>query len=190
MFPRDAEATRARLLAAAKTEFATHGIAGARVDRIADAAGANKAQIYHYFESKDGLFDAVFGGSAEQSLEGGYFDAENLPETAGRIFDQFAGDPELARLTAWYRLERSGTPDSIAAVATANARKIDAIRAAQRSGIISDRLPADVLLVLILTPSTAWGSIPPEFAEPLAEFSTAQRRAFTVDAVARLVDPN
>ena len=41
--PGDAQATKRRLLAAATAEFAAHGLAGARVDRIAAAARANKA---------------------------------------------------------------------------------------------------------------------------------------------------
>jgi AcrR family transcriptional regulator len=43
---RDSAATKERLLAAATDEFAAHGIAGARVDRIAAAARANKQLIY------------------------------------------------------------------------------------------------------------------------------------------------
>ncbi|MCU1609211.1 MAG: TetR family transcriptional regulator, partial [Pseudonocardiales bacterium] len=39
---------RARLLDAAFAEFAQHGLAGARVDRIAEAAQANKGLIYVY----------------------------------------------------------------------------------------------------------------------------------------------
>ncbi len=46
---RDAAATRARILAAAVGEFAEFGEAGARIDRIAEAAGANKRSIYVYF---------------------------------------------------------------------------------------------------------------------------------------------
>jgi AcrR family transcriptional regulator len=57
--PRDAEATKARILAAATAEFARSGFAGARVDRIARAAKANKQMIYHYFGSKERLFAAV-----------------------------------------------------------------------------------------------------------------------------------
>ena len=56
---RDAEATKARILAAAKTEFARLGLGGARVDGIADRAQANKRMIYHYFGSKENLFRAV-----------------------------------------------------------------------------------------------------------------------------------
>jgi len=53
---RDADATRGRILAAATEEFARHGLGGARVDRIAERAGANKRMLYYYFKDKDGLF--------------------------------------------------------------------------------------------------------------------------------------
>jgi len=57
--PYDSAATRARLLDAAYREFSDQGLAGARVDRIAAAARANKQAIYAYFGSKEDLFDAV-----------------------------------------------------------------------------------------------------------------------------------
>ena len=56
---RDADRSRLALLAAARDEFAEHGLGGARVDRIAERAGLDKRLIYHYFESKDSLFLAV-----------------------------------------------------------------------------------------------------------------------------------
>ncbi len=56
---RNADASRARILKAATAEFAAHGLEGARVDRIAAAAGANKRMLYYYFGSKDELFRAV-----------------------------------------------------------------------------------------------------------------------------------
>jgi AcrR family transcriptional regulator len=56
---RDADATQKRILAAAKAEFARHGLGGARVDTIAERANANKRMIYHYFGSKEDLFQAV-----------------------------------------------------------------------------------------------------------------------------------
>ena len=56
---RDPAATQARILAAAKAEFAQKGLAGARIDQIAHRAKANKRMIYHYFGSKDDLFLAV-----------------------------------------------------------------------------------------------------------------------------------
>lgn len=56
---RDAPATRKRILAAAKKEFAQNGFSGARVDVIAERGKVNKRMIYHYFESKDALFRHV-----------------------------------------------------------------------------------------------------------------------------------
>ena len=56
---RDADATKARILAAAKQEFAANGLGGARVDVIADRARANKRMIYHYFGNKETLFKTV-----------------------------------------------------------------------------------------------------------------------------------
>ena len=51
--------TRAAILAAAEEVFAQAGLDGARIDAIAAAAGVNKALLYYYFKSKDGLYAAV-----------------------------------------------------------------------------------------------------------------------------------
>lgn len=56
---RDPEQTRQRILIAAQAEFARVGLGGARVDRIALEAGANKRMLYYYFGNKDDLFLAV-----------------------------------------------------------------------------------------------------------------------------------
>lgn len=60
---RDPERTRARILEAARAEFAAHGLGGARVDRIAANADANKRMLYYYFGNKDDLFLAVLEGA-------------------------------------------------------------------------------------------------------------------------------
>jgi TetR/AcrR family transcriptional regulator len=51
--------TRARILDAAMREFSANGLAGARTERIAEAAGVNKALLYYYFRSKDALYRAA-----------------------------------------------------------------------------------------------------------------------------------
>jgi len=53
---RDAERTRQSILASATAEFARYGLGGARVDRIAQRAGANKRMLYYYFGDKESLF--------------------------------------------------------------------------------------------------------------------------------------
>ena len=54
--------TRATILRAAEHIFAEQGLAGARTDAIAAAAGVNKALLYYYFPSKEGLYCAVLDG--------------------------------------------------------------------------------------------------------------------------------
>jgi AcrR family transcriptional regulator len=67
--------TRQKILDAALEEFARHGLSGARVERIASRANANKRMIYYYFRSKEDLFLAVLEASyadirsAERSLD-------------------------------------------------------------------------------------------------------------------------
>ncbi|HEV3011213.1 MAG TPA: helix-turn-helix domain-containing protein, partial [Burkholderiales bacterium] len=51
---RDPGRTRARILEAATGEFARYGLGGARVDRIAARAKANKRMLYYYFGDKEG----------------------------------------------------------------------------------------------------------------------------------------
>ena len=54
--------TRERILASARKEFSDKGFEGSRVDRIAAAAGVNKAMIYYHFDSKEALYQAVIDG--------------------------------------------------------------------------------------------------------------------------------
>ena len=56
---RDAARTQAAILGAATEEFAKYGLGGARVDRIATRARANKRMLYYYFGDKESLFLAV-----------------------------------------------------------------------------------------------------------------------------------
>ena len=71
---RDPERNQERILKAATGEFARFGLGGARVDRIAARAGANKRMLYYYYGNKEDLFLAVLEAayaqirSAEQSL--------------------------------------------------------------------------------------------------------------------------
>ena len=61
--------SRARILDAALSEFANHGLAGARTERIATAAGVNKALLYYYFESKEKLYVAALEMIANRILD-------------------------------------------------------------------------------------------------------------------------
>lgn len=69
---RNAVATRARILQAAMQEFAAKGLDAARIEDIADQAGANRRMTYYYFGSKEGLYLAA--------LEAAYFELVEVEE--------------------------------------------------------------------------------------------------------------
>lgn len=52
--------TEKRILEAARKVFLANGMAGARMQDIADEAGINKALLHYYFRSKDKLFEMIF----------------------------------------------------------------------------------------------------------------------------------
>lgn len=85
---RDAEATRARILKAAAVEFAQHGFAGGRGDRIAQRARSSERMVYYYFGSKDGLFRAVLEG-AYASLRDAERAVQLDPDDPVRALEQF-----------------------------------------------------------------------------------------------------
>jgi len=61
-----ADNARSRILDAATQEFSANGLAGARTERIAEAAGVNKALLYYYFRSKDALYAAAIEAVASR----------------------------------------------------------------------------------------------------------------------------
>lgn len=147
---RDAAATRRRLLDAATAEFAAHGIAGARVDRIAAAARSNKAQMYGFFGSKDGLFDAVLAEHFDVIVNAVPVDGTDLPGYATALYDAYLDHPEVVRLATWCRLERHPRGDLFADGVDHSRPKVATIAAAQRSGHVDAGLdPADVLSLVV-----------------------------------------
>lgn len=91
---------------AAIDEFATHGLAGARVDRIAEQASANKRSIYLHFGTKEELFDRVVGDCMAELAAAVVVDASDLPRYAGALFEQLEKRPHVRRLYLWAGLER------------------------------------------------------------------------------------
>lgn len=90
---RDPERTRRQILDAARAAFARHGLAGARVNDIAEAARANKRMIYYYFTDKEGLFLATLERVyAELSAAGSALDLDLAPDAALARFVDFVWD--------------------------------------------------------------------------------------------------
>src|SRR5271170_6668276 len=94
------EESRAAILQAAVREFSREGVAGARTDAIARAAGVNKALLYYYFKDKETLYgavlDQVFGGliaHVGEVLSRDLPPREKILAYAGAHFDYVAGHP-------------------------------------------------------------------------------------------------
>ena len=97
--------TRGRILGAAVEEFARYGLGGARVDRIARRAAANKRMLYYYFGDKDGLFLAALEDryehirGAERTLELEHLGPREALERLVRFtWEYFVEHPEFMTL--------------------------------------------------------------------------------------------
>ena len=181
------EATRARILEAATAEFAEHGIAGARVDRIAAEAQTNKAQLYAYFGSKERLFDTVFEASLERIMDVVPIDADDLADWAVRLYDEYVSRPDLIRLATWHRLERRPTGHLLPDSDRMDETKLRSIAGAQEAGAIaSDADPFDVM-AMVIAMSMAWSPVSNVYSASAAEPDDVheQRRAFLRETVRR-----
>ena len=188
---RDGERSRERLLDAATAEFAAHGIAGARVDRIAAGAGVNKAQMYGWFGSKEGLFDAVFARHLDRIVDAVPLTAEDLPAYAVRLYDSYLTDPELVRLASWYRLERVGAGELLVAHPGRTSDKHDAIARAQADRLVVDGIRPDEVYALVIALAGTWSPISATFSASRADGAADhdRRREALRGVVARAFAP-
>jgi AcrR family transcriptional regulator len=182
-----------RLLDAATAEFAAHGIAGARIDRISANAQVNKAQIYKYYRSKDELFDAVFDEHIDLIVDIAPATGDDLPGFAVRLYDAYLIHPEVVRLATWARLERTSTGDLYDRPAELDATRVKSIKDAQAKGIIDPSIAPHEVLAIVTAMSMTWSPASAIYAagkdEPKADhdrrrkaLALAVRRAFAPSA--------
>ncbi|MFJ8864057.1 TetR family transcriptional regulator [Streptomyces sp. NPDC102451] len=181
-------ATYQRILDAATQEFAEHGIAGARIERIVSTARSNKAQLYSYFGNKERLFDAIFFASLERITNVVPIDADDLADWAVRLYDEYLRRPDLIRLATWARLERRPTGHLVAEHEQYDDRKLRAIAEAQAAGRVRQGDPFDVM-ALVIAMSMAWSPVSAVYAatadEPVELHE--QRRTLLRETVQRAV---
>ncbi|MCR3754312.1 TetR family transcriptional regulator [Lentzea californiensis] len=183
-------ATRQRIIDVATREFAEHGIAGARIERVVAAARTNKAQLYAYFGNKEGLFDAIFFGSLERIVNVVPIDATDLAGWAVRLYDEYIERPELIRLATWARLERRPTGHLVADTDRLDQSKLQAITDAQQAGLVRDGDPFDVM-AMVIAMSMAWSPVSNVYAASSDEPAEThdRRRDFLRESVRRAVAP-
>ncbi|WP_113699467.1 TetR/AcrR family transcriptional regulator [Nonomuraea lactucae] len=189
--PYDSAATRARILNAAINEFTVYGLSGARIERIAEAADANKRSIYVYFGDKEGLFTAALHRVITELIEAVPLTEDDLPGYAGRMFDYMVGQPQALRMHLWRHLQRpSAGPDA----AEVYAQKIEAMTRGGPSEATGN-LPATDLLVLVIGLAQSWLISPVDLltaaggGDPYSPERLAAHRAAIVEAARRLCTP-
>jgi AcrR family transcriptional regulator len=149
----DGVQTRANIRDAAHIEFAAHGLAGARVDRIAKTAGANVQRIYAYYTDKLTLFKACVLAAVE-SLDAAIGDVEDVVTLAGRMFDHVAEDPDNVRIITWARLEIED--DLRVLLAGTDIDPLRRVRGLAAAGRIDPRWSPDDVFVGLVSFCEAW----------------------------------
>lgn len=139
------ELTRNKILEAAETEFSALGLAAARVDSIANAAGVNKQMIYAHFSSKEGLYSAVLSRVYARlialherisTLPFGGMDA--LRYIIEENFRFLLNDPSFVRLMLWENLNGARYLEAAQVV------PFGALRTLLNRGICDGEIRADI----------------------------------------------
>ncbi len=174
--PYDSEATKARILDAAAGEFAEHGLAGARVDRIASRAQANKQAIYAYFGDKERLFTTVLRQQLREHVDAVPVDPDDIAGYMSRLLDQQQRRPELLRLLLWEALERGDGPVPDEGERTEHYRaKVEAFGDAQRDGKVRDDIDPAALMLLLLS-MAKWPFVVPQVRRMLMADDSGHER--------------
>lgn len=112
--------SKAAILAAAQREFAARGFAGARVETIARRAGVNKAMLFYYFSSKEGLYQSIlqevmaeFFKKVQGLITPGLSPEDFLEKFPALYIELCAAHPDFIRLVAFDLIHN---PDNICAI--------------------------------------------------------------------------
>ena len=200
---RDPDATRKRILAAAKVEFSRKGLGGARVDDIAVRAKANKRMMYHYFGNKEELF--------RLTLEDAYgafrkAEAELLIENDGPLtalkrlvtftWDYYLANPEFITLVNSENLHRARHIKNSATMDILNKPFLARMEALLERGVAQGlfRKNLDPVQILIVLSGVGFHYLTNRYTgaivygrDLMSEDAKAARLKFNIDAVLRIV---
>jgi AcrR family transcriptional regulator len=200
---KDAERTKAEILAAATREFSERGLNGARVDSIAARTSINKRMIYYYFKSKERLYMAVLEDAyrrireAEKQLR-----LDDLPPSeAIRLLAEFTFDyhwknPQLAKLVVIENVHKGKNLARSNSISGLNISIIDAIanvlqRGAEEGVLRSDIDPVELhmtisaLSLFHVTNRYTFGTV--FRRDMVSDEAVAQRKKEIVDIISRYV---
>jgi AcrR family transcriptional regulator len=200
---RDAEATKARIIEAAKREFAKKGLGGARVDEIAEKASANKRMIYHYFQSKEGLFQTVLEEAyldirnAEQRLNLDHLEPrEAMQRLIEFTWHYYLKNPEFLTLVNSENLHRAKHLKRSEVIRTANRKFVSTVGALLERGVAAGvfRAGIDPVQLNLTIAAIGYFYLNNRFTgtimferDLMAKEALDARLAFNIDTVMRLV---
>jgi len=200
---KDAERTKAEILAAATREFSECGLNGARVDNIAARTRINKRMIYYYFKSKERLYITVLEDAyrrireAEKQLR-----LDDLPPSeairllAEFTFDYHWNNPQLAKLVVIENVHKGKNLSRSNSITGLNISIIDAIARVLQRGAEEGVLRADIdpvelhmtisaLSLFHVTNRYTFGTV--FRRDMVSEEAVAQRKKEIVDIISRYV---
>jgi AcrR family transcriptional regulator len=199
----DPEETKRNILEVATQEFSAMGLAGARVDAIAERTNTTKRMLYYYFESKEGLYQAVLEKVytdirvLEQDLHVSELDpAEGMRKLVEFTFDYHDRHRDFVRLITIENIHGAKFVEQLKTFKNSNASAIHTIEDLLARGIASGQFRSDVdaidlhLLISSMcfhrignrhTFGTAFGR------DPSHPRLRARHRAMIVDAVMRFL---
>jgi AcrR family transcriptional regulator len=190
--PYTPELTRASVFDSAVSQFAAHGFAGARIDRIAREAGVDKTAIYAHFGDKRALFDAVLTRELGRLSEDLSVDAADVAGSVGRFFDYQRAHPEHVRLLLWEALEFGTEPvPGEAGRGSAYRERFATLAAAQRDGLAAPGLGAAGLW-MVLAGMVNWPLILPQLTRMLLgedEDALERQRDLVMECARRILAP-
>jgi AcrR family transcriptional regulator len=191
--PLDPESTRRRIFDAAVAEFAAHGGAGARVDRIAAQARANKESIYRYYGTKDELLRHVVDQYLTEKNARIDPTTTSVDDYTAELFRSYIDEPEFLRLLMWEALERGGAADGEVTELREQhfAQKLASVVDQQRAGTIDPDLDPRHLLTVLLGMANYWRAMPQMvraiFGGEPDEETLTRHQEFIAECVRRII---
>ncbi|MEY4763280.1 MAG: hypothetical protein RLZZ200_3137 [Pseudomonadota bacterium] len=148
---RPQDRTRQNILEVATREFSEKGLAGARVDEIAERTSTSKRMIYYYFESKEGLYRAVLEKVYEQIrlIEAGIDVVDLSPEDALRelvrvTFDWHQKHPDFVRLVMNENIHQGEHLGALGGIKSRRQTIVELLRRILARGTKEGRFRADI----------------------------------------------
>lgn len=202
---RDPVGARRAIMLAAREEFVEFGLDGARVDRIAERAGANKRMLYHYVGNKEALYAEVLlqayrdirAGEAALHL-GELPPREAMERLVSFTFDHFRNNPWFISLLATENIQRGAFVAELPEIRTLHSPLVsqmqDVLAAGEAAGVFRAGVDPVQLYITIAGVSYFYLSnihtLSVVFGRPLTgDAAMEERRAHAVEVVAGYLRP-